>query len=185
MYNLCKVLIILVLYMILSINVWGQSYYRFTIGSSLTYIGDHDKFNYIDYDEFTWNLNTSINITKSLQIGVQALSIFADGGNTDYVYYRIVGGFIQYSFVQLKSISFFAESSINTGDFYFPRNKLYPSSLQYLKYFGWGGGAEILLIKNKGLFLDLSFISYNTLKPPERCIAFTQYIIGINYKFGR
>ena len=163
----------------------GQDYYRFTIGSSITYIGEHNKFNYIDYDEFTWNLNASFNITKKLQFGVQALSIFADGGNMGYEYYHITGMFFQYSFVQLKTINFFVESSINTGNFYFPKNKLYPSRLSHLKYFGWGGGAEILLLKNKGLFLDLSFISYHPLKPPEKCIAFTQYIIGINYKFGR
>jgi hypothetical protein len=168
-----------------SVGAYSQSFYRFTIGTSLTYIGDHDKFSYIDYDEITWNINTSISINKRLHIGVQALSIFADGGNMGYEYYHIIGGFLQYNFVQLKSVSFFIESSINTGNFYFSKYMLYPSKLNYLGYLGWGGGAEVLLIKNKRIFLDLSFISYHTLKSPEKCNAFTQYIIGINYKFGR
>ena len=180
-----KRLVLLIFVFIICNRVYAQNFYRFTIGSSLTYIGDHDKFNYIDYDEFTWNLNTAINITNKFQIGVQTLSIFADGGNIGYDYYHIIGGFIQYNLVRHKSMNFFLESSLNTGNFYFPKRKLYPYKLNNLNYLGIGGGTEIIMIKNTGIALDLSFISYFTLRPPEKCITFTQYIIGINYKFGK
>lgn len=166
-------------------SVIGQSYSRFNIGSSLTYIRDNDKYTYRSYDEFTWNLNASINISKRIQFGVQALSIFADGGNTGYDYYHIVGGFMQFYYMQNHALGLFLETSINNGNLYFPVTQLYPSRLEKLNYIGIGGGVEIPLIKDKNLFLDISFVSYYTLFQDEKCNAFTQYIIGINYKFGR
>ncbi|MBN2618440.1 MAG: hypothetical protein JXR64_09055 [Spirochaetales bacterium] len=165
-------------------SVIGQSYNRFNIGSSLTYIRDNDKYTYYNYDEFTWNLNVSVNITKRIQFGVQALSIFADGGNTGYDYYHIVGCFMQLYYIQKQSIGLFLETSINNGNFYFPLAQLYPSKLDNLNYIGIGGGGEIPLVKDKNLFLDISFVSYYTLFQDKKFNAFTQYIIGVNYKFG-
>ena len=165
-------------------SVIGQSYSRFNIGSSLTYIRDNDKYTYRNYDEFTWNLNASVNISKRIQFGVQALSIFADGGNTGYDYYHIVGCFTQFYFLNDQPVGLFLESSINNGDFYFPSSQIYPTKLKNLKYIGIGGGIELPLIKDKNLFLDISFVSYYTLFQDEKCNAFTQYIVGINYKFG-
>ena len=178
-----KKITLLVLNFVLSIGVYAQNFHLFTVGTSLTYIWNHNKYYNVDYDEFTWNLNTAVNITRKISIGVQALSIFANERKTEYEYYHIVGGFLQYYFPSPKSINFFIESSINMGDFYFPENE-YPSKLNRLKYLGLGSGVELMLKKGSGLFLELSFVSYQTLFPPKKCNAFTQYIVGINYKFA-
>lgn len=72
------------------------------------------------------------------------------------------------------------------GDFRLSGDDLYPSTQKGLNNFGWGGGAESPLKHlHPHLFLEVSFISYVTLSPVPHKYAFTQYILGIDYKFGR
>ncbi len=174
---------LILLLITISMNVSGQKYQKFTVGTSLTFIGYNDNFTYENYKEFTLNINAAINLTKRLQLGVQALTILSNGGNTSYDSYRIIGSFIQYDIIRFNSVRIFLESSINSGNIYLPNSEFYPIKKSKLTYLGWGSGIEIPILKSKRLFIDLSFISYSTLWPAERCSMFTQYIIGINYKF--
>jgi hypothetical protein len=54
----------------LNIKAQNQNTERFTIGSSITYIWEKDKLNYIDHDEITWNLNAAMRLSKRFHFGV-------------------------------------------------------------------------------------------------------------------
>lgn len=174
--------------LIINLSAYSQSYFgkSFTVGTSLTYLGDHDKFTYYNHDEFTWNLNTSMRISKRVQLGVQALSIYSNGGNTEYVYHNLLGCFTQVDALTRDNVRIFGELSFNRGDYLSSRKFLYPKKQEGLYYLGWGGGTEVQLPKiHKQLYLDLSFIAYLIFNPVERKYGYTQYIVGLNYKFGK
>jgi len=184
MKKIFLILLIVCLAFTLNIKAQNQNTERFTIGSSITYIWEKDKLNYIDHDEITWNLNAAMRISKRFHFGVQALSIFSKS-MSEFDYYHLIGSFVQYEMVQMDAINLFLETSINRGDYLLANDELYPLREKNLFYFGWGGGMELPLFKSKNLYLDLSFISYMNITYPQKTFAFTQYIIGVNYKFGK
>ncbi len=50
-----------------------------------------------------------------------------------------------------------------------------------------GAGFNIKLNKNRGnnLFLELAFFNYHGLNSIEAQSNYTQYILGLNYRFGK
>ena len=160
----------------------------FIVGTSLTFIPDYNNnpsvSNY-NYFEYTWNLNAAVSISKRIFTGVQALTIFTNGSRVENNTYYIIGLFGQFNFIPKQKFRFFAELSINTGD-YCTCGNFDPFRVEDLVYLGWGGGFDLpLKFITKNLYLDLSFISYLILNDIDDKHGFTQYIIGINYRFGK
>jgi len=160
----------------------------FIVGTSLTFIPDFDTnpsvSNY-NYFEYTWNLNAAVSISKRIFTGVQALTIFTNGSRVENNTYFIMGLFTQFNFIPKQKFRFFAELSINTGD-YCTCGNLDPFRKKNLVYLGWGGGFDLpLKFLSKNLYLDLSFIAYLILNDIENKFGYTQYIVGINYRFGK
>jgi hypothetical protein len=160
----------------------------FIAGTSLTFIPEIENdplLSQYNYFEYTWNLNAAVSISKRIFIGVQALTIFTNGSRVENNTYFIMGLFGQFNFIPKQKFRFFAELSINTGD-YCTCGNLDPFRVEDLVYLGWGGGFDLpLKFISRNLYIDLSFIAYLILNEIENKLGFTQYIIGINYRFGK
>lgn len=166
-------------------NEFGKS---FIIGTSLTFIPNYQK-NYTssdyNYYEYTWNLNAAVSLSKRVFIGVQVMTIFTNGSRIENTNYSIVGLFGQFDFTPKKDYRLFLETSINLGN-YCTCGDFDPYKKEKLSYWGWGGGVELpLRFLSSKLYLDLSFITYLILNDIENKYAYTQYIVGINYRFGK
>ncbi len=164
----------------------------FVAGTSLTYIWDTENYPNTQvvayrYNEYTWNINMAASVSKGLFVGIQAMTLFTNSTRSDNAIYNIYGLFAQYDCLAYSGSkwSLILESSINTGD-YFTGGWEDPYRREGLYYYGIGGGLEIPLssISDK-LFLDLSFYSYDILNKIKEKYNYTQYIIGLNYHFGK
>ena len=187
-----QIIFILTIYLLLtnSVIVQAQSkkdnyfFNSFIFGSSLTYM---DIGNYEPVNEFTWNINAATSIGKYIYSGVQVLNIFV---NADYFdnkkMYNIFGLFTQFTVAPRSKFRPFIEISFNKGNYYFSSTSYYPDENIKLFYIGAGGGADIPLTwLSKYLFLDLSFVFYFHKEKGWRKDLFNQYIIGLNYQFGK
>ncbi|NPD48130.1 hypothetical protein HNV12_23475 [Methanococcoides sp. SA1] len=158
----------------------------FCVGSSFTFLRYYeDEPGLPRYNEYTWNVNVAMQITKRLDLGVQAMAIFMkpEGGPSEN--HHIIGVFGQFNFIKKEKIKVFVETSFNTGNYKLSRNDFYPSYENGIVYIGFGGGVELKISKRiPHLFLDLSFINYEQLNIDES-YAYTQYVIGLNYRFGK
>jgi len=156
----------------------------FIFGSSVTYI---DKGNYEPVNEFTWNVNVAVSTGKYFFSGVQVLNIFV---NADYFderkLYNIYGLFTQFTVAPNSRFRPFLEISFNKGNYFFPTDSYFPKENVNLFYIGAGGGADIPLRRlSKHLFLDVSFIFYYHVEKGMRKDFYNQYIVGLNYHFGK
>jgi len=158
----------------------------FIAGSSLTYRGNNDVF--LKSGEYTWNLNFASSVGKHFFCGIQVLNIFTDYRkvNIETKKNTVFGIFTQYNITPYSQFRPFLELSYNRGNYYFPPDAYYPENNKYYTYIGMGGGADMpLAFISKNLFIDLSFIFY-LQKPKDKIIYdYNQYIIGINYRFGK
>lgn len=181
--------VVIIFTIILSKPIYGQSksennfFNSFIFGSSLTYM---DKGDYEPVNEFTWNINAATSLGKYFFTGVQVLNIFI---NADYFderkLYNIYGLFTQFTVAPNSKFRPFIELSINRGNYYFPSG-YYPNNDVILYYIGAGGGADIPLKRlSKHLFLDLSFVFYFQKEKKWKDDIFNQYVIGLNYHFGK
>ena len=164
-----------------------QYFARYMIaGTSLTYIRNtyEDSYGYTyPDDEFTWNINVGIPLTKKLFTGLQVLNIYASEVSVPKEYYVIYGLFSQYNFLKDHQHRLFIELSINKGNYCLC--DYLPSRHENLYYLGMGLGYDLPLSKRiPGLYLDLAFLAYGILNPIENKDLYTQYIIGINYRLG-
>ena len=166
----------------------GEFGKTFIAGTSLTFIPDFNTNPSVadyNYFEYTWNLNVAVSLNKRFYTGVQALTIFTNGSRVENNTYFIMGLFGQFNFIPKNKFRFFAELSINTGD-YCTCGNLDPFKQANLVYLGWGAGFDLpMKFLSKNLYLDLSLIAYLILNDIENKHGFTQYIIGINYRFGK
>lgn len=185
-----KLLITILLIGILKISTAQkkENYYfnSFYFGSSLTF----REFQFPkDVYEFTWNVSFATSVGKRFYTGIQVLNIFINYSKNDTKYYNIYGLFTQYNIVLHGKIRPFVELSLNRGNYYLPSGSLYPEIGMHYYYMGIGGGTDIPLnFISKHLFLDLSFILYlQRDKRREQSFFFdyNQYIIGLNYRFGK
>jgi len=166
-------------------STFGKS---FITGLSLTYIWDYDNTGSLTdyrYNEYTWNLNAAVSISKRIYSGVQVMTIFISGTRVDGDNYSMYGLFGQYNFTPKKKSRFFIETSFNQGN-YCTCGKLDPYKKDDLLYWGLGIGLEKPLKSiSKSLYLDLSFVNYTILDNLQDKYNYTQYIIGLNYRFGK
>jgi len=162
----------------------------FVAGTSLTYIYDNSHPEYYPdkkhfYKEYTWNINFAAIINKRITTGIQVLNLFTEKTFGEKNNYNIYGIFSQYDFFPKLKTSLFGEMSVNIGD-YCTCGTLDPIRKKNIWYYGFGGGAEFPLKKiSEHLFFDLSFINYIILNKIKTKYNYTQYIIGLNYHFGK
>ncbi|MDH5476059.1 MAG: hypothetical protein OEX22_10240 [Cyclobacteriaceae bacterium] len=159
------------------------------VGSSYTFIWDMDKSNtvsYYTYYESTWNVNIAVSLNKRLYMGIQSLFLFTQGSRVDKKKYAIYGLFTQYDLMPKRDTRFFIETSINQGDYCTCGvSGIDPYRKKDLYYWGFGAGFDRPLksISDK-LYLDLSFVNYIILNKYNVKYNYTQYIIGLNYRFN-
>jgi len=159
------------------------------IGTSLTYMLDQnsDMLNSTyKYHELTWNANISVSINKRIFLGMQYLSINTKETNKANEHYDIYGLFLQYNFLKNRKNRLFIENSISKGNYCMCDNEEY-EKIENLYYLGIGIGYDLSLNKFlNGLYLDLSFLKYIThIQSYKIQSYYTQYIIGLNYRFGK
>ena len=70
------------------LQAYSQPYFAdyMVVGSSLTYLQITNKDDYGNkngYDEYTWNVNTGIRVSKRLFTGMQVLMIYSSEINTN------------------------------------------------------------------------------------------------------
>ncbi len=152
-------------------------------GSSITYIWDN--YNNHIFQEYTWNVNGAISLHKQLFLGVQVLTIFNSSIKNDWNNFYMYGLFGQFDFFPKQKFRLFIETSINNGN-YCTCSNLDPYLKNNLLYIGFGLGSDIpLKFLSDKLFLDISFYNYLILNKIKTKYNYTQYIIGINYHFGK
>lgn len=148
------------------------------VGASLSYIREHVTPDNSNFDEYVWNLNTGISVSKKMFVGIQVLPIYTSyQGIQDK--YNLYGLFSQYNFLRSKERRFFAELSLNKGD-YCTCSEI-PYQVNNLHYLGAGVGYDYPVKIVPNLFIDFSFMIYQIINKPGN-YYFTQYIIGLNYK---
>ncbi|MDA3929793.1 MAG: hypothetical protein PF541_12645 [Prolixibacteraceae bacterium] len=182
-----KAIIIYIVLLLCSLSAKSQNYFAdyLIVGSSLTYIRfsnkDFDSYE-CGYDEFTWNVNAGIQLSKNLFAGLQLLNIYSSEIATKKDNYLIYGIFTQYNLLKKEASRLFIEASLNKGNYCTALDIPYWNNDLY--YFGIGGGFDFPLKKISNLYLDLSFISYSILNEVPEKYSYTQYIIGLNYRFN-
>lgn len=154
-------------------------------GSSVTYIWDGHTQNNNFFQEYTWNMNGGISIHKQVIVGVQLMRLFYRYRYQQWNSSHIYGLFTQYDFIPDKKSKLFAELSFNRGN-YCTCGKSAPYSASNLHYLGFGAGIDLPTAKlYDKLYLDLSFYNYFILNKIESKYNYTQYIVGLNYYFGK
>jgi len=155
------------------------------VGSSLTYMRNSNLDSYqtdYGYSEFTWNFNVGIRVSKRIFTGLQVLNIYSSQISTKKDYYAVYGLFTQYDFFNKKPHRLFAEISVSRGN-YCTCSGL-PTKVDDLYYIGPGIGYDLPIKWVSGLHLDLSFINYFILNNIQDKYAYTQYVIGLNYRIN-
>jgi len=182
-----KTIISLIIALIFPALIYAQGYFgkSFCVGSSLTFIHHYEDVPSLPrFNEYTWNINAAVQISKRLDMGVQALAIFMKPEGKPSKFHHIIGAFSQFHFIKNEKIKAFLETSLNTGNYKLSNSDFLPTYSNDIIYLGWGGGVELRFSKKiPHLFIDLSFINYTELNV-EGAYAFTQYIVGLNYRFG-
>jgi len=163
---------------------------KFEIGTSLTYIWDsEDAAAGYRYDEFSWNLNAKFSLSKRFYLGVQAIPVFTKNSTGGYVAtenYTFLGLLSMFKFFDSKDFSLHLEMSLNRSNM-FHSLIADPVKKPGLNYIGYGLGGDIALTKKDGgyLFLEWGFYNYSILNKIDFKSNYTQYILGLNYHFGK
>lgn len=178
---------LILLFLLALPEVKAQRYFAdyMSIGTSLTYMRNVNRDSYginSGYDEYTFNLNSGIRLSKKFFSGLHFLNIFSSEPSTKKDYYMVYGIFTQYTLLEFSEHKLLVELSMNKGSYCTCDPN--PYKINGLYYLGVGGGFELPLPKWNGFFLDLSFINYAILNQVENKYAYTQYVIGINYRFN-
>jgi len=154
-------------------------------GTSITYKWDGSLFENDFFQEYTWHTNGGISVHKRVIVGVQSLKIFSKGRSNHWNSSYIYGFFTQYDFFPKKDFRLFAELSYNKGN-YCTCGRFDPYSHPNLSYIGYGLGFDVPMKSfSENFFLDLAFYNYLILNKIKDKYNYTQYIIGINYYFGK
>ena len=183
-----KKIILILLFTLIFSNSFSQKknkhfFNTVIFGSSLTYLL-LDNSNYDSFQEFTWHVNGAISLHKQVFVGTQVLTIFYKNTNPGWENYYIYGLFGQFDFMPKQKFRLFIETSINKGNYCICWNEPYLKNNLFYLGFGFGCDIPIKFLSDK-LFLDLSFYNYAILNKIEEKSNYTQYIIGINYHFGK
>jgi hypothetical protein len=158
-----------------------------TVGSSYTYIFDRrmvDVNTFSRYHEFTWNTNIAIEVLPKWYLGFAYMDIrtYSTRNRGQRGKHNMTSIFSQYDIFTHKSKRFFAEAAYSYGNFCTCGLKD-PYKLSGLNYLGLGAGVELPLYKK--LKLDIAFSNHVILQDVKRKYNFTQYVVGLNYRFGK
>lgn len=98
--------------------------------------------------------------------------------------YKTLGLLTQYDMVvwEWRNSRVFAEISANRSDYYTGLGT--ERKIQGLFVGGIGAGYEFAIIE-KSIYLEIGFYSYHIMNELKSTNPFTQYIIGLNYRFGK
>lgn len=181
-----KTLVILFFLMLSCITLKSQNYFAdyLIVGSSLTYMRFTEKDEYRfthGYDEYTWNINAGIRLSKRFFAGIQYLNIYSSDLDLPKDYYKVYGLFTQFNFLNDDNTRLFIEASLNRGDYCLAYNL--PSRVDNLNYIGFGPGVDLQIKKIPNLYFDFSFINYFIANKIKGKYSYTQYIVGLNYRF--
>ncbi len=180
--------IIVIFVCVANLKVAAQQYFAdyLIAGTSLTYMQNTSKDvnqNLSGYTELTWNVNLGMRLNKKFVTGIQLLNIYSAEVSKKKDYYNIYGVFTQFNFFRKREEHrLFAEVSINRGN-YDLCGEL-PTYEKEVHYLGLGAGLDLPLNAIQNLYLDLSFIGYLNIKSFLNNCAYTQYVIGFNYRFN-
>lgn len=186
---------------ICAINCYGRSvkinpfkdYFRqsATLGTSFSYTWSSDNyFGEHFYQEYSWNINTSMRLTKRFWLGGHFNPIFTfqkiniDRNQANYYFGGI---FLRYDLIQLDQFAFFIESSFNSTNYCTCGDYTDPFLEKSLYTWGIGGGMKFLLnpAKQQNLWLELAVKNYTLFDSYEDDYPLDQYLIGINFQLGR
>jgi len=159
---------------------------RFLYSTSFVWIANKGYYKEYWHHEFTWYNSLSLNINKSIYIGIHYLMMFTKGsvlyldkpGET----YGIYGLVLQYDFLPGFENRLFFESSINKGDYCTCGNDD-PYRLSDLTYLGLGFGYDFPLYKR--ISFRIGFTNYLILETVKEKYNFTQYVLGVNINLGK
>ncbi len=135
--------------------------------------------------EFTWYNSLSLNINKSIYVGIHYLYIFTKG-STIYTesqseQYGIYGLVLQYDFLPRFENRLYFETSYNKGD-YCPCDDD-PYKLPDLSYLGIGFGYDFPVFKR--ITFRMGFTNYLVIDDIKDKSNFTQYVLGFNINLGK
>lgn len=181
-----RIYLVTLIFYLLFTTTKSQGYFAkyMIVGTSVTHVRNSAKEKFGDivgYDELTWNSNIGIQIHSKTILGMQLLNIYTSDLYTSRKYYTVYGIFSQYNFLKHKKKRLFAELSINKGNYFV--GKSIPYQIDGLYYLGFGAGYDMSIKKIPNLYIDLSFLNYYILNKISDKIGYTQYIIGLNYRF--
>ena len=188
--RIIRILFVLLFFLVaLSVEAQQERYFakNMIVGSSFTWIWKTSSDPAISYkfNEYTWNINTAVSMTRRLYLGLQLLNIYTQGSNQSLETFKIYGMFAQYNLLKQTDHRLFVETSLNRGN-YCTCGDSEPYQKDNLYYWGIGGGYDLPLKKIlPGLYVDIAFINYLIVSAVEDKYAYTQYVIGLNYRFGK
>lgn len=166
----------------------------FTIGGSYTLISDlyDDLQKRYLYFEHSVNINFAVQLSKRTYLGVQTKPTFTNLKviSDPWDFYRFNGIFFQFDLIQHPRFRFFIETSLNESDYCTCENGNYwnvPYKAKGLIFAGIGGGFDIILNnkKQKNLSLELGIFDYLLINSIPEKYPYLQYIVGLNYRFGK
>lgn len=154
---------------------------RLILGTSLTYIFDKNRDIDNFYNEFNWNKNIAVNLTKSLYVGIGHRNFYTQGSSyslsEEKNRYMMFGVFAQYDFLVKKKDRIFAEIAWDWGN-YCTCGRRDPYKVEGLHYFGIGGGVDFPL--NRFLSLDFSVVIHHILEDIDFKYTYNQFTLGLN-----
>ncbi len=162
----------------------------FTVGTSLTFIPEKDDDGYKLYNEYTWNTNAAMTLSKRLRLGVQVFNIFSDTFSEKGRHFYLTGVFLHYDLFQMDALNYYLGISFNKSNYLLPEFYPYPKEHNTLTYYGFSKGFEVpftLLFESipSSLYFDLGLDFFFTLSELPEATNYAIYIFGINYKFGK
>lgn len=160
-------------------NYFGK---RFFTNVSGTYIFDKQNI-YHRYNEYTLNVQASTQLMKSIFIGVETLSIFANGTSITPNNYFIKGGFLRYELMQKKKGIIFLSTSFLNGD-YCTCGNLDPYQKNNIYYIGIEFGGNLYFAKSS-FYINGALSIHKILNDIPLKYSYNIYKIGLGYSFGK
>ena len=155
------------------------------MGTSVTYIWNNSNFdNAIIHNSTTFHINTAVRLSKKLYWGFDGQFIRAGGTIVPYENYKMLGTVLQYDVFEAKDEGrWLIEVGYFRGDYCTCNkgNPEWPFRKAGLNYLDIGIGGELRIIDD--LYLDMGFNNYTIFNKILEKYNWTQYILGLNYKF--
>lgn len=159
---------------------------RILYSTSFVWIADNGYYKENWQHIFTWYNGISLNVGKSLYVGVHYLAIHTKGSviytDKESENYKVYGLVLQYDFFPRFENRLYLESSINKGDICSCGNDD-PYKVPDLLYLGIGFGYDFPIYKR--LTFRMGFTNYSILSKIKDKYNFTQYVLGLNVNLSK